>query len=143
MKTDFIKNKFLNLLMCSGNKQTSEKLLIKSLKKIQTKFTHKNCKDFIKTGLINASPVLFVKNIKRKRKRTMEFPFLLNENLRLFYSLKFIIKNSSKKNSQTFYNKLTTELIESVKNISQSVKIKKNLYKDAALKKKFANYRWF
>lgn len=142
MKTN-IKNIFLNLLMFNGNKKTSEKLLIKSLKILQKNFNQKNFNDLIKIGLINSAPILFLKNIKRKRKRTVEFPFLLNSNLRLFYGIKFIIKNCSIKKNQSFYNKLEAELVNSSKNISQSVKKKKDLHQEATVKKKFANYRWF
>ena len=143
MKNNSIKNSFLNLIMFNGNKKTSEKLVIKSLKKLQKKFNQKNFNDLIKIGLINSSPIFLVKNIKRKRKQTVEFPFLLNYKLRLFYGIKFILRNCLNKQNQKFYNKLEQELVNSCNNLGQSVKIKKDLHKEAVVKKKFANYRWF
>ena len=130
--------------MLNGNKETSERLFKKSFKKIQKIFIKKNSIELLKFGLINSSPVLFLKNIKRKRKKTMEFPFLLNPNIRLFYGIKSILKTcSNKQNLLSFYEVLQTEIIQSSKNIGQSTKIKKNLHEESVVKKKFANYRWF
>ena len=143
MKTSKVKSNFLNLLMMNGNKQTSEKLLIKMSKNFQKKINKKNFIELFKNGLINSSPIFFFKNIKRKRKKTIEFPFLLKPRLRMFYGTKFIVKNCLSKNNSSFYLMFKEELVNSLKNISVSVKEKKKLHKEAVLKKKFANYRWF
>lgn len=145
MKNSSIKIKatFLNLLMFNGNKKSAEKLFLQSSKKIQKSYSKKKFSDLIKIGLINSSPILFLKSIKRKRKQTIKFPFLLNNKLRTFYGFNFLLKNCFSKKSQPFYVKLETELIASCKNLSQSVKTKKDLHKEAVIKKKFANYRWF
>lgn len=138
-----IKKVFLNLLMLNGNKKTSEKIVIKSLKKLQKIHNKKNFNDILKMGLINSSPVFLLKNIKRKRKRTVEFPFLLTPSLRIFYGLKFIIKSCSAKKKDMFFEKIKTEITNSSQNLGQSVKNKKELHNEAVVKKKFANYRWF
>ena len=52
-------------------------------------------------------------------------------------------RNCLNKQNQKFYNKLEQELVNSCNNLGQSVKIKKDLHKEAVVKKKFANYRWF
>lgn len=143
MKSNNIKNILINLSMINGNKKTSEKLLFKSFKKLQKNFYKKNLKHLIKSGVINSAPILFLKTIKRSRKRSMEFPFLLNTHLRLFYGIKSIIKNCSNKKTKPFYLNFETEFINSVKNTSLSVSKKKELYQEASTKKKFANYRWF
>ena len=143
MKTNKLKINFLNLLMLNGNKQTSEKLLIKISKNFQKKFNKKNFIELFKNGIINSSPILFFKNIKRKRKKTVEFPFLIKPRLRIFYGTKFMLKNCVYKNNISFYLTFKEELSGSLKKKSVSVKEKKNLHKEAVLKKKFANYRWF
>lgn len=143
MKNRSVKNIFLNLLMLNGNKCTSEKLFIKSLKSVQKDFNKKKINDLIKLGLINSCPFLFLKKIKRKRKQTVEFPFMLTNKLRLFYGIKNLIKTCLTPKNQAFANKLKNELVNSSKNLSKSVKEKKDLHKNVVLKKKFANYRWF
>jgi len=136
-------NKFINYVMQDGKKQTSEKLLLKSYKLIQKIQIKKNFKEIFKIALINSSPVFFLKQIKRTKKRTLEFPFLLNNSLKLYYGIKSIISSSNVKKSLTFYEKCSSELINSSKLISDGVKKKKEIYKTAFLTKRYANYRWF
>lgn len=143
MKIKRLKENIFNRIMLNGKKQTSEKLFLRSLKKIQKNYTKKNFEDLVKIGLINSAPIIFLKQIKRKRKRTVEFPFLLELNSRMSYGIKHILNNCRKKKSISFYNQLELEFINSAKNISQSVKKKKELHQESFLKKKFANYRWF
>ena len=138
-----IKKSFLNLLMFNGNKKISEKILLKTLKNIQKKFNKKKSLDIVKIGLVNSSPVFFLKNIKRRKKRTVEFPFLLSSSLRTFYGINFIIANCKNKKQGRFFQKLEEELILSAQNTGLSIKRKKDLYAESVLKKKFANYRWF
>ena len=138
-----LKTKIFNSIMFNGSKQTSEKLFLKSLKQIQKINSKKKSKDIIKLGLINSSPVVYLKIIKRKRKQTIEFPFLLKNEIRLSYGIKSLLNNCQTKKFNTFYNKLNLELTESSKGFGTSKEKKVQLHKQAFLKKKFANYRWF
>ena len=136
-----LKNILYKKIMLNGNKQTSEKLLLKSLKNVQKTVNKKNFKDLTKLALINSSPVFYIKKIKRKRKNSLEFPFLLKPNLRISYSLNFMLKSSEKKKS--FIHYFSNELLNSSRNSSFSVKKTQDIYKESFVKKKFANYRWF
>lgn len=138
-----IKNTVFNQVALNGNKFKSEKLVYKSIKKIQKTNKKKSFKDLFKTSIINSSPVFYLKNIKRKRKKNVEFPFMLSKNLRVSYSLKFILYYCKNIKSSALYLKLNNELVQSSKRDSQSVKHIEKLYKDAFIKKKFASYRWF
>ena len=129
--------------MINGNKTTSEKILLKSLKLIQKTQLSKSFEKIVLLSLINNSPIVNIKNIKRKRKRTIEFPFLLRPELRLSYGIKFLLQHSKNRTEKTFYSNLKLELINSAKKTSLSFKHKKDLYKNAFLKKKFTTYRWF
>lgn len=138
-----LKINIFNRIMFNGNKQTSEKLFLKSLKQIQKINSKKKFEDIIKLGLINSSPVVYLKIIKRKRKQTIEFPFLLKNQIRLSYGIKLILKNCQLKNFKNFYKQLNLELTESSKGFGINKEKKIQLHKQAFLKKKFANYRWF
>lgn len=129
--------------MVNGNKRTSEKVFFKSLKLIQKTQLKKNFEAVLKMSLVNSSPLIYVKQIKRKRKRTIEFPFLLNSKLKLSYGIKFLVSNSKKNKAESFYKSFNTELLNSSKKISLSFKQKTDLHKDGFAKRKFANYRWF
>lgn len=143
MKQVYIKNNIQNILTKNGNKQNSEKTFLKSLKYIQKTEINKNSTEVFKNSLVNASPSLFLKNIKRKRKQTIEFPFILPKNLKLSYGIKVILSNCLSKSQMPLYKQLKQEVINSSKKTSKSVLKKNQLHKESFLKKKFANYRWF
>lgn len=138
-----LKLNILTKIMLNGNKQISEKLLLKTLKQIQKIHYKKKFEDVIKFGLINSSPVVYLKIIKRKRKQTIEFPFLLKNKLRLSYGIKFILKSCKFTKFNNFYKQLNLELIDSSKSIGLNKENKIQLHKQSFLKKKFSNYRWF
>ena len=126
------KIKLINRLMLCGNKWKSEKILLNTLKKLQ-KFQKLQINLILKSVIINNSPYFNIKQVKKKKKQ-IEFPFLLNKNLRISYSIKNLVNN--KKN---FY----IDLSNSLNNKGISIDLKKKIHKDAFLKKKLANYRWF
>ena len=137
------KTHICNHIMENGNKQTSEKLFLKSVKNLQKTENKKKLEDILKTSVINSSPVIFLKQIKRKRKRTVEFPFLLIAKSRVSYGLKFILNNCKKSQIRSFYKQFNVELINSSKFLSSSFKKRVSLHQESFAKKKFANYRWF
>ena len=143
MKKKTLKQNIFNRIMVNGNKRTSEKVFFKALKLIQKTAPQKSFEAILKTAVINSSPLLYVKQIKRKRKRTIEFPFLLNSRLKLSYAVKLLVLNSKKKKAQSFYKTFNSELLSSSKKVSLSFKQKTDLHKDGFVKRKFANYRWF
>jgi ribosomal protein S7 len=138
-----LKKNIINRIMIKGNKPTSEKVLTQTVKLLQKIEKNKNFESILKTSIINSSPILYVKKIQRKRKRTTEFPFLLNSNLKLSYAIKFLILNSKKRKSEPFYRNFNQEIINSSKKISLTFKQKIEIHKDGFAKRKFANYRWF
>jgi len=137
-----IKLKLFNSLMLEGKKRTTEKLVLKSLKRFQKSNFKKDSKEFIKVSLLNSAPSVQIKQIKKKRKN-IEFPFLLNNDLKISYGLKSLIKNSRIQRSQPFYKSFQLELVNSSNLQGTSVNNKKQIHENAFLKKKYANYRWF
>lgn len=138
-----LKKNIINRIMIKGNKPTSEKVLVKVIKLLQKIDKNKNFESILKTSIINSSPILYVKKIQRKRKRTTEFPFLLNSKLKLSYAIKFLILNSKKRKIEPFYKNFNQEIINSSKKISLTFKQKIEIHKEGFTKRKFANYRWF
>ena len=138
-----LKQSILNSIMVNGSKRTSEKIFLKSMKLVQIVEPQKSFETILKLAVLNSSPAIYIKKIRRKRKRTVEFPFLLKPQLRVSYGIKFIIRYSKKSSIAPFFKSLNTELLNSSKKVSSSFKAKTSLYKEAFLKKKFANYRWF
>lgn len=134
------KIKTYNNLMVSGNKTLCEKLILKTVKLIQ-KSSDKNFLDLFKLAIINSSPTLQIKKIKRKRKKLKEFSYIPNEKTRIFLSLKLIL-GVLKKDSKNFHNKLKQEIFEISKNTSNINKIKENNQEQSLKLKKYSHFRW-
>ena len=138
-----IKNRLFNVVMVSGNKFKSERLMRKSLKKIQKKERMKDFTELFKNSIINSSPIFYLKKVRRKRRKSIEFPFMLKKSLRVNYGLKFAVHYCKKIKSLNFYEKFCGELIRSCQKSSKSFEKIGNIHKEAFAKKKVSNYRWF
>jgi ribosomal protein S7 len=137
-----IKNKLFNLLIINGKKENSEKILLKGLKLIQ-KQNFKSHKDIIRSSFINTSTLVYIKQIKRKKKKTKEFPFILSKKDRISSSMKLIIQNSLKNSNVNFFKNFSEEIVLSSKSQSYAIKNKNIIYDKAFVQKKYANFRWF
>lgn len=136
--------KIINQLLLQGKSTTSERIWLKSIKFFYKSF-HKNQKEFINRALINVTPLLKVKQLKQKNKRSQlkEFPYIVNNENRISSTLKFFLTKTSNKGERKMHTKLINELILATKNTGASITKKKNLYEYAFVKKKYFYYRWF
>ena len=142
-----IKNKLLNHITIDGNKKTSEKLLLKSFKKLQ-KDSKKQSKKIFQLAIIN-STALFKLNMykikKRKKAKIKEIPtFIQNQYNRTSFALKQILcKKIRNKNTNKFFIKLKNEILLTSQQKSSIIEAKNNIQKKIPLKKRFfAFYRW-
>ena len=148
LKKKYIKNKIINNSMISGNKNTSEKITLKSLKELQ-KYSHKQSKKLLKLSIISALPILKIhkssnKKLKKKIKKVKETPvFIYNKNTRVSLAIKFILKKIQKEN-YNFFTTFKQEIILNSQLKSMSIEVKNDLQKQALIKKRYLiNYRWF
>lgn len=130
-----VKDILINQLMVNGNKHKSETILLNNLKSIQ-KASNKKLDDILKLSIVNSSPYFSIKKIQRKKKSPTEFPFLLKSSTKVLYGVKRLASNSK-------FNKLNVELLDSARYSGTAVSHKTELHKEAFLKKKMASYRWF
>ena len=145
------KEKLLNHLMKKGGKETSEKVLLKSVKELQ-KNTLKKAENIIKSALLNKIPIFkmntIIKKKKKKKKTIREVPiFLVYNKSRVSEAIKLIIKTSKKikRNITSYYLKLVVELLDDCKDDveSDAVLAKNNLQEKILAQKKYLrNYRW-
>lgn len=137
-----LKNKIINCLMISGNKQVSEKIFFETLNLLQQS-SFKNIKNILKFSLINVTPIIAIRQKKKKKRILNEIPFLLNPSLRITIAIKNIIKNTKKQLNNFFSENLKSEFINILKKNSENL-IQKNESQKYALKKKaFTHFRWF
>jgi ribosomal protein S7 len=141
------KNKLINHIMINGNKKTSEKILLKSFKKLQ-KDSQKQSKKIFQLAIINSTPIfkLHIFKIKKKRKkRIKEIPaFITNKYTRISLAIKLILsKISENKRLNNFFNEFKKEILLTSQQKGTIVESKNNLQKQVLLKKHlFAFYRW-
>ena len=125
--------------MKDGKKHIAERVVLKVLKNLQK--SPKNGQNVFKLSVLNSSPILFLKHIKRKRKQTKSFPFILKPELRISYGLKSLVTACRKKNN--FFTNFSQEILDSSNKLGRSFNYKIETHKNAFSKKKFSNYRWF
>lgn len=143
-----IKSKLINNITLNGNKKTSEKILLKSLKELQ-KSSKKQSKELIKLALIQSTPIFKLhkitnKKLKKKKRRVKEIPaFISKMSARTSLAIKFILASVERKDSDNFYLKLKENLLITSQAKGNAVKLKNELQKQSIQHKRFfKNYRW-
>lgn len=141
MNNNFIN--FKNHLMRNGAKFLSEKICLKSIKKLQ-KIYNKNHSKLLIFVVVFLAPLAKIKRTKNKQNKILkEFPYILNEKSRLRLSIKEIFNFLKVKRGLPFYKKFATEIFTISENNNQALKLKKVAQENTILKKKYAFYRWF
>ena len=134
-----LKNRIHTQILKNGKLHTSEKILLKGLKFIQYT-TKKNCKEIIKNAIINVTPILEIRQIKKKKRKGLkEFSYVLNKQNRITYGIKQFQKYSKINFSKSFFK----NVILLSKKKSDYLKNKELNQKEFAMKKKYAFFRWF
>jgi len=136
--------KLINLLSKNGKTTVSEKIWLKSIKLFYRSFL-KNPKNIINKAIVTIAPLLKVKQLKQKRKRSRlkEFPFIVSKKNRTSLALKLLINRTGKNVKMKTYKKLVNELLTTANNSGSLVKARQELYAYAFIKKKYFYYRWF
>ena len=136
--------KIIRQMLIDGKSAASEKIWLKSLKLFYKSFV-KSHKKAINRALINITPLLKVKQLKQKRKRSQlkEFPYIVNDKNRISLALKFFLTKTRSKKETKMCQKLVNELVTVANKSGINISKKKSLYEYAFLKKKYFYYRWF
>ena len=142
-----LKTKIINVLMISGKKSTGEKILLKSVKKLQ-KLSTKHFKTLIQMAIINSTSTFklneqIVKKGKRKTVRSIP-SFVATDQFRIMLSLK-LIKDAARKGkgSNEFYESLSNEIIMASSLRGQSINVKTDLQKQILANKRYlAKFHW-
>lgn len=139
-----IKNKIHNHLIKNGKKTISEKILAKTIKKLQ-KESKKNSKNIVNTTIFFSAPTFKIFTFtrkKRKKKTVREMPvFLLHKSGQFSFGIKLILKLIKQKNliSENFKN----ELLLGANYSNKALEIKNKLYETVLSKKYMLRYyKW-
>jgi len=148
MKFLEIKKKLINHLMINGEKKTSEKILLQSLKELQ-KSSLKQTKELIKNALAYSTPIFklhIIENKKQKKKnrKIKEIPsFIYSNTSRVSLAIKIIIEAVKKQKHKFFATKLNKEILLNSQQKGDAIQLKNDLQKKVLLNKRyFYFYRW-
>lgn len=145
MKNHYIKKKLINHIIKNGNKNTCEKIILKSFKILQ-KSTLKSHKNIFKLSIINSTSSFRIFKLKRKRRKKKNFSkempkFIYNSSYRISWALKFLSQLIKKKISNKYYKNLKHEIIITSKNEENTYN--KSIHQQAITKKRvFFRFRW-
>jgi len=133
-------SKFMNILMESGKKSTSEGICYGAFEILKQKTGNDPLKVF-KTALENVKPILEVKP-RRVGGATYQVPVEIRPHRRSALAFRWIIKYSRARSEKTMHEKLAGELLDAFNNTGASIKKKEDTHKMAEANKAFAHYRW-
>ena len=140
LKYNYLKNKLISNLLKKGKKATGEKIILKSFKALQKKFT-KQSKKLIQLSIISSLPTLKVNKIENKKqkktKKIKEIPFFIaNKTSKISLSIKYILKTLQNKKIN-FFTKFAQEIIQNSTFKGNSITLKNELQKQSLIKKHY------
>ncbi|MGX7586123.1 30S ribosomal protein S7 [Candidatus Vidania fulgoroideorum] len=131
-------SKFINLLMISGKKSLSEKILNNVLLKIKQIYNINPIRIF-KKAIINCSPKVDLK--KKKVGGTFyQIPVSISKRRGIIKAMRFIKNNSINKNNSNIVDAITREIIDTYNDNSSSVKNRDELHRKALLNRAFSHF---
>jgi ribosomal protein S7 len=137
-----IQKKLINHLIIDGEKKTSEKILLKSLKILQ-KNSFKKYKKIFQLALIYSTPIFKLhkisnKKLKKRTKKIREIPaFISNKQLRTSLAIKLVLRNIKKEKNLKFYQELKKEILLNATNKNNTIQLKNDLQKRILNKKRY------
>jgi len=120
--------KFINILMCHGQKIKAELILYQILTKL--KITENNPLATLFLAIKNASPVLILKKLKR-RKKVKIIPRIISKKKQISCGIVNLIKNTKKNKKVKMHIQLYEEIIKASNNTGSIVELKKQIYTSA------------
>jgi ribosomal protein S7 len=147
--TVYLKKKIINHILKNGNKKTCEIIVFKSFKRLQ-KLSNKPLKKVLKLAVKNSAPIFRIVTLRKKKiKKNKKKPdkkvptFVTKDFERISWGLKYMVRSAKKLALTNFYKNLSSELVSTAKNYSESITFKKELQQEAVINERFLlNFRW-
>lgn len=135
---NFIVEKLINLIMISGKKTISKKIVYETLSMIRKTYKH-NPIDILEKAVYNLSPELEIKS-KKVGGTYYKIPVRISFNKGIFVALSWIKNSSRSRKEKNFSISLFKEIIDTYNGNSISIKKKMDLYRLADLNRAFAHF---
>ncbi len=140
LKNIYLKEKIVNHITKKGKKEISEKLFFKSLK-LNQKSSLKDFNKMVKLAILHASPIITVKRLQKNKRKSKEFPFIVQKRIRMFLAINLIISYARNKRTG-FTDCLNEEITNSASNNSFMLRNMNENQENHLNLKKYVYYRW-
>jgi len=137
---DAIVGKFINCMMWSGKKTTSEMIFYRALERIEERFKEKGYDVFLK-AMDNVRPVVEVRS-RRVGGATYQVPTEVRPDRRNTLAIRWLVEQARGRGERGMSEKLTMELFEAANNRGNAVKKKEDTHRMAEANRAFAHFRW-
>ena len=133
-------NKFINCMMWSGKKSTSQSIFYEAMQKLGERGGDEPLKLF-KKAVENCKPLLEVKT-RRVGGANYQVPVEVNADRRTSLAIRWLITYSRGRGEKGMVDKLFNELLDAANNRGSAIKKKEDVHRMAEANKAFAHYRW-
>jgi len=132
--------RFVNNMMWSGKRSTSEGILYGALNYIQEKTQDDPLKVF-KKAVDNVRPKVEVRS-RRVGGATYQVPVEVSSRRGTSLSIRWLVDYARRRGEKTMQDKLAGELLDAAAGKGNSIKKREDTHKMADANKAFAHYRW-
>ncbi len=133
--------KFINMLMVSGKKSVSERLVYGALDQIHRRTKGENGLEVFSKALENVSPAVEVKS-RRVGGATYQVPVEVRSVRRMTLAMRWLIDAARKRSEKSMAQKLAGEFMDAAESRGAAIKKREDTHRMAEANKAFAHYRW-
>jgi len=133
-------SEFVNKIMVSGKKGTSESIIYGAASIIESK-SGKDPLETFDRAMKNVMPVLEVKP-RRVGGATYQVPVEVRPERRKALAIRWIVTNARKRSERTMSERFAGEIMDAAAGQGASIKKREDMHKMAEANRAFAHYRW-
>jgi len=137
---DLLVSKFINCMMYSGDKASSQRVFYKAMDIIKDK-GNPNPLEVFTNALNNVKPMIEVKS-KRVGGATWQVPVEVSRKRALSLAIRWVIEAARSKKGRPMGERLAGEFIDASKKEGVAVTKRENTHKMAEANKAFAHFAW-
>jgi len=132
--------KFMNVVMLSGKKAVSERIVYGALNQIETK-TGKDPLEVFTTAVNNVKPAVEVKS-RRVGGANYQVPVEVRPVRRLALAMRWLREAAKKRGEKSMDLRLAGELLDAAENRGGAIKKREDTHRMAEANKAFSHFRW-
>jgi small subunit ribosomal protein S7 len=133
--------RLVNTVMCSGKKNTAERIVYGAFDQIATTNTESSPLDILQRAVDNAKPRLEVKP-RRVGGATYQVPMEVTPDRQASLALRWLVDFADARKGQPMMKALAAEIMEAYQGQGNAIRKRDEVHKMAQANKAFAHFRW-